>query len=318
MSATTDPPEPPAGRPPDWESFYRHFRKPGYVPGYEITSKLGGGTFGLVFKARKESIGKDYAIKFLKLDDDAVRDAVLRELDAVQHFAQLDHPNLVQIEDRGEVDGIPFLIMQFAGHTTLRDRIEDCRGAAVGCRDEVLPLFLQACRGVAALHAHSLVHFDLKPANVFLKGNVARVGDYGLSKLVAHARGTLSMGRGTPTYMAPEILQRRGDHRSDVYSLGVMLYEILTGAVPFSGESEWHVLQQHETAEPEWPIGLTPHERAVLQRCLQKDPAARFASVDELVAALTGAPAAIAAVSSSPPAAPVAPLPPIDGGALPP
>src|SRR5690606_6171464 len=79
----------------DWEAFYRSYRKPGYLTGFEIVNKLGGGMFGLVFKARKESIGKDYAIKFLKVDDDSVRDAVMREIDNVSFFAQIDHPNLV-------------------------------------------------------------------------------------------------------------------------------------------------------------------------------------------------------------------------------
>src|SRR5688572_14953706 len=89
--------QPETGSRIDWEAFYRSYRKPGYVPGYEIVNKLGGGMFGLVFKARKESIGKDYAIKFLKVDDDSVRDAVARELESVKFFAQIDHPNLVSI-----------------------------------------------------------------------------------------------------------------------------------------------------------------------------------------------------------------------------
>ena len=84
----------------DWEAFYGSYRKPGYVPGFEITSKLGGGMFGLVFKATRQSIGKDYAIKFLRVDDTEVRRAVLAELEQVQYFAQIDHPNLVSIEDK--------------------------------------------------------------------------------------------------------------------------------------------------------------------------------------------------------------------------
>ena len=286
-------------RAPDWEAFYRDYRKPGYVPGFEITTKLGGGAFGLVFRARKQSIGKDYAIKFLKVDDGDVRRAVLQELEQVRWFAQVDHPNLVAIEDRGEVDGIPYLVMTFAGTETLRDRLPTDgvppQGAA---KDELLRWFLQCCRGLAALHERSLVHFDVKPANVFLKGAVARLGDYGLSKLVTHSRGSLSMGRGTPYYMAPEMLERRGDHRSDVYSLGVMLYELLCGKVPFTGDSEWAVLKAHETAEPEWPAHLTPVERAVLQRCLQKDPAARYQSVHEVIAAF-GAAAGVGAAAWS-------------------
>jgi serine/threonine protein kinase len=265
----------------DWEAFYRNYRKPGYLPGFEIVNKLGGGMFGLVFKARKESIGKDYAIKFLKVDDDTVRDAVMREIDNVSFFAQIDHPNLVSIEDKGNVDGIPYLVMSYAGEDTLQQRLQ--RGLG---REEVLRIFVQAARGVQALHDHSLVHFDLKPANIFLKGDVARVGDYGLSKLVSVSRNSLSFGRGTPYYMAPEMLQRRGDARSDIYSLGVILYECLYGFVPFRGDSEWEVLRKHETAEPQFPPHGVAGDNEVIRRCLQKRPEDRFASVGDLLRAL--------------------------------
>jgi serine/threonine protein kinase len=263
----------------DWESFYQHFRKPGYVPGFEIVNKLGGGVFGQVYKARKESIGKDYAIKFLKVDDESVRDAVRRELDAVRHFAQLDHPNLVSIEDLGEVDGIPYLVMSYAGQETLRSRLEQGRMT----RDDAMRIFVQAARGVQALHERSLVHFDIKPANIFLKGDIARVGDFGLSKLVTESRNSLSFGRGTPYYMAPEMLQRRGDSKSDIYSLGVVLYECLCGRVPFSGDSEWEVLQKHEKERPQFPDSIADADRRVVERCMQKDPAMRFASVADLL-----------------------------------
>ena len=254
----------PDGRLPDWEAFYRDYRKPGYVSGFEITTKLGGGMFGLVFRARKQSIGKDYAIKFLQVDDQEVRRAVLAELEQVKYFAQVDHPNLVSIEDRGEVDGIPYLVMAFAGTETLRDKIVSKQVPSGEQKDELVRWFLQACRGLAALHERSLVHFDVKPANVFLKGGVARLGDYGLSKLVTESRNSLSFGRGTPYYMAPEMLQRRGDARSDVYSLGVILFECLTGDVPFRGDSEWEVLKKHETEPPHYPPQLQPRDRAIL------------------------------------------------------
>jgi serine/threonine protein kinase len=297
---TSEPPQA-TEQPADWEAFYRDYRKPGFIEGFEITTKLGGGMFGLVFRAKRMSIGKDYAIKFLKVDDGEVRRAVLSELEQVKYFAQIDHPNLVSIEDRGEVSGIPYLVMAFAGTETLRDQMP-VDAAGVGRRpepaekNELVRAFLQSCRGLQALHDRSLVHFDIKPANVFLKGGVARLGDYGLSKLMTHSRGSLSMGRGTPYYMAPEMLQRRGDARSDIYSLGVMLYEILCGKVPFAGDSEWEVLKKHETAEPELPSHLTATERAVLQRSLQKDPAQRFESVQQLIEAL-GAPASSAAAT---------------------
>jgi serine/threonine protein kinase len=262
-----------------WEAFYANYRKPGYVPGFEIVHKLGGGMFGLVFKARKESIGKDYAIKFLKVDDESVRDAVLRELESVRWFAQIDHPNLVSIEDKGEVDGIPFLVMSYAGQETLQKRIQ--QGSM--SRDEALRIFVQAARGVQALHERSLVHFDLKPANIFLKGDVARVGDFGLSKLVTESRNSLSFGRGTPYYMAPEMLQRKGDARSDLYSLGVILYECLCGEVPFRGDSEWEVLRKHEVEAPKFPATLNAEDVRILRRCLQKKPEDRYPSVADLL-----------------------------------
>lgn len=292
-----------------WESFYQHYRKPGYVPGYEILHKLGAGVFGIVFKARKESIGKDYAIKFLKVDDEATRDAVARELSSVRLFAQVDHPNLVSIEDRGEVDGIPYLIMGYAGQETLRSRLD----AGPLDREEALRIFVQAASGVQALHERSLVHFDLKPANVFLKGEVARVGDYGLSKLVTESRHSLSFGRGTPYYMAPEMLKRRGDERSDVYSLGVILYECLTGDVPFKGDSEWEVLRKHEEEVPILPVGVQGTLRDVVLRCLAKAPEERFASVKDLIDALSGARAAPPS-ASAPGQAEAEPRPPAGPG----
>ncbi|MFY9343141.1 MAG: serine/threonine-protein kinase [Planctomycetota bacterium] len=288
MEASRSEPAPTTPVRVDWEAFYRSYKKPGYLPGFEIVNKLGGGMFGLVFKARKESIGKDYAIKFLKVDDDMVRDAVMREIDNVGFFAQIDHPNLVSIEDKGTVDGIPYLVMSYAGEQTLQKRLQ----AGDLSRDEALRIFVQAARGVQALHDHSLVHFDLKPANIFLKGDVARVGDYGLSKLVSASRNSLSFSRGTPYYMAPEMLQRRGDARSDVYSLGILLFECLYGDVPFKGDSEWEVLKKHEVTPPEFPPHAEPHDRAVIARCLAKKPEDRFASVTELLRALH-APAAL-------------------------
>ena len=207
----------------------------------------------------------------------------MREIDNVGFFAQIDHPNLVSIEDKGTIDGIPYLVMSYAGEDTLQKRLQ----AGDLDREGALHVFVQAARGVQALHDHSLVHFDLKPANIFLKGDVARVGDYGLSKLVSASRNSLSFGRGTPYYMAPEMLQRRGDARSDVYSLGIILYECLYGEVPFRGDSEWEVLRKHETAPVEFPPTALREDREVILRCLQKRPEDRFQSAADLLRALS-------------------------------
>jgi len=266
----------------DWEVFYARFREPDFVPGYEIHNRLGGGAFGEVYKARKASIGKSYAIKFLKIDDDHARDAALRELEQVRHFAALDHPNLVSIEDMGTAAGVPYLIMGYAGEDTLARRLKG------GTLDEAAALlyFVQVCRGVLALHDRRLVHFDLKPSNVFLKGDVARVGDYGLSKMMTDGRSTLSFGRGTPQYMAPEMLRNRADHRADVYSLGVILYECLTGAPPYAPSVPGAFDLREDDRPPAFPPAFPARVRPVVTTCLRLKPEDRFGSVADLLAGL--------------------------------
>ncbi|MCP3917751.1 MAG: protein kinase [bacterium] len=265
----------------DWEAFYNSFRKPDFIPGYEIQNRLGGGAFGDVYKARKQSIGKPYAIKFLKIEDDSQRDAVERELEQVRHFAAIDHPNLVTIEDMGTVMGVPFLIMGYAGEDTLARRYK--RGSLP--REEALLYFVQACRGVLALHDRRLVHFDLKPSNIFLKGDIARVGDYGLSKLLTDGRMTLSFGRGTPQYMAPEILRNRADHRADIYSLGVILYEALVDELPFQTQEGGLVLREDD-GPPGFPEHFPARLRPAVECCLRLDPDDRFQDVGELLEAI--------------------------------
>ncbi len=266
----------------DWEAFYGQFREPDFIAGYEIQNRLGGGAFGDVYKARKQSIGKAYAIKFLKLEDDAQRAVVERELSTVRHFAAIDHPNLVTIEDMGVVLGVPFLIMGYAGEDTLARRLSK------GALDvsSAMPVFVQACRGVLALHDRRLVHFDLKPSNVFLKGDVARVGDYGLSKLLTDGRMTLSFGRGTPQYMAPEILRSRADHRADIYSLGVMLYEALVGELPFKPEGDGALILRETDDAPHFPETFPSHLRPVVERCLRLAPDDRYSDVGQLLSDL--------------------------------
>jgi len=263
----------------DWEVFYNRFREPDFVPGYEIQNRLGGGAFGEVYKARKHSIGKAYAIKFLKIDDEAQRAAIERELEQVRHFAVIDHPNLVSIEDLGSVLDVPYVVMGYAGEDTLARRLRESRMT----RDQALAIFVQTCRGVLALHDRRLVHFDLKPSNVFLKGEVARVGDYGLAKLMTEGRQTLSFGRGTPHYMAPEILRSRADHRADIYSLGVMFYESLTGKPPFQPTSPSGLIMREGDQPPVFPEDFPADLRRVVERCVRLNPADRYQTVEELL-----------------------------------
>ncbi len=271
----------------DWEHFYNSFRQADFIPGYEIQNRLGGGAFGEVYKARKVSIGKPYAIKFLRVEDDSQRAIIERELDQVRHFAAIDHPNLVTIEDMGVALGVPWLLMGYAGEDTLAKRLR--AGDLDG--EKALSYFVQVCRGVLALHDRRLVHFDLKPSNVFLKGDSARVGDYGLAKLMGEGSQTLSFGRGTPHYMAPEMLRNRADHRADIYSLGVILYESLTGRLPYGDEHRGSgVFVREDDAPPPFPADFPLGLRATAEGCLRLDPAHRFASVHELLESIGQAP----------------------------
>ncbi len=263
----------------DWEEFYRGFRRPGFIPGYEIQNHLGGGAFGEVYKASKSSIGKSYAVKFLKLEDDSRNEAIERELEQVRLFASIDHPNLVTIEDMGVVSGVPYLIMGYAGEDTLSRHLK----ARDLDRESALRTFVQVCRGVLALHDRRLAHFDLKPGNIFLKGEVARVGDYGLAKLLTEGRQTLSFGRGTPHYMAPEMLKNRADHRADVYSLGVILYESLTFQLPYEAATGYGMIVRDSDDPPPFPDDFPPSIRPVVARCLRLDPADRYQSVHEIL-----------------------------------
>jgi serine/threonine-protein kinase len=177
---------------------------------------------------------------------------------------------------------VPYVIMGYAGEDTLARRLREGELD----RGTVLRIFVQVCRGVLALHDRRLVHFDLKPSNVFLKGDAARVGDYGLSRLMTEGRQTLSFGRGTPQYMAPEMLRGRADHRADVYSLGVILYECLTGRLPFETEVPGAVVLRETDEPPRFPEGFPPELRAVVVRCLRLSPEERYAGLAELLGEL--------------------------------
>lgn len=265
----------------DWERFYKNFREPGFLPGYEILHHLGGGAFGEVYQAKKVSIGKLYAIKFLKLDDETASRAIERELEQVRHFAAIDHPNLVTIEDMGVIEDVPYLIMGYAGEDTLAGRIRR-RDLS---QELALRLFHQICQGVMALHNRRLAHFDLKPSNVFLYGEVARVGDYGLAKLLAEGQQTLSVGRGTPQYMAPEMMKRKADERADIYALGLILFECFAFQPAFP-RGEWGGVLRENDEPPEFPAGFPSGVKRVITKCVRLDPVDRYQNVGALLADL--------------------------------
>ena len=151
---------------------------------------------------------------------------------------------------------------------------------------EALAWFHGIAAGVAYLHDHGIVHRDLKPGNIFCDEGVVKVGDYGLSKFISCSRRSgHTESIGTVHYMAPEVAHGRYGKELDIYALGAILYELLTGRVPFDGESVGEVLMKHLTAQPDVSKLAEPY-RSVVARALEKDPARRFATVGEMLAAL--------------------------------
>ncbi len=299
---------------PNWEAFYANHRTPSFVPGFQITKQLRSDANGVVCMAERQSTGRTYAINFLQFCDAQVQLVVQRDLAQARYFVMLDHSNLVSIEEHGVVVGIPYLVTAFAGQETLRFCIgkPELREVAIG-------YLQQACRGIAALHQRGFAHFHLQPENVFIEGAVARVSDFWLSKVPAPGSEQSSGMPIAQHYMAPEVLAGRSDCRSDIYSIGVMLFEVLTNHTPFVGATALAMLQQCAQGKLDLPTELCTSDRAVLLRCLAVQPEQRFASVDDLLTAwrVPAQKTAAAAVFGSASAAPLSRSAPVAIAPLP-
>ncbi len=247
------------------------------LDGYTIKRGIGQGGFGEVYYATSDG-GKEVALKL-------VRRNLSVEVRGVRHCLNLKHPNLVGLYDiRQDNDGDTWVVMEYLGGDVLEDVIARSPGGLPEA--EALAWFRDICAGVIYLHDRGIVHRDLKPGNIFRDEGIVKIGDYGLSKFIsASRRSGQTESVGTVHYMAPEVANGRYGKEIDVYALGIMLYELLTGRVPFDGESVGEVLMKHLTAQPDLNTLNEPY-RSLVGRCLEKDPAKRLSSVAELVAAL--------------------------------
>jgi len=247
------------------------------LAGYTIKRGLGHGGFGEVYYAVSDA-GKEVALKLIRRNLDV-------ELRGIRQCLNLKHPDLLAVHDIREDDrGDKWVIMEFVGGDSLEDVIAaHPNGMTVA---EALSWIHGIGAGVAYLHDHGIVHRDLKPGNIFCEEGVVKIGDYGLSKFVSCSRRSgQTESVGTVHYMAPEVANGRYGKEIDVYALGIVLYEMLTGRVPFEGESVGEVLMKHLTAQPDVSRLAEPY-RSVVARALEKDPAKRFASVGELLSKL--------------------------------
>ncbi len=247
------------------------------LPGYTIKRGVGQGGFGEVYFATSDA-GKEVALKLIRRNFDV-------ELRGIKHCLNLKHPNLLAIYDiREDERDDNWVVMEYVSGDRLDDVIlAHPNGMPI---DQVLAWIHGIGAGVAYLHDHGIVHRDLKPGNVFSDEGIVKIGDYGLSKFISCSRRSgQTESVGTVHYMAPEVANGRYGKEIDVYALGVVLYEMLTGRVPFEGESVGEVLMKHLTARPDVSILPEPY-RHVVARALEKDPQNRYRNMGEMLADL--------------------------------
>ena len=278
LSATQAEPEPQPRSGP-MKFTYASGSRP--LDGFTIKRGIGRGGFGEVYYATSDA-GKEVALKLIRRNLDI-------ELRGVTQCLNLKHPNLLGLFDIKQDElGDSWVVMEYVAGDCLENVISRHPGGMP--RDEALAWFHGIAAGVAYLHDHGIVHRDLKPGNVFCDEALVKIGDYGLSKFIsASRRSGQTESVGTVHYMAPEIGNGRYGKEIDIYALGIMLYEMLTGHVPFEGESVGEVLMKHLTAEPDLS-GVEEPYRSAIARTLTKSPEGRVQSVAELAALLPAAP----------------------------
>ncbi|MBI5526914.1 MAG: serine/threonine protein kinase [Deltaproteobacteria bacterium] len=291
------PPAPPPPAPGDDTMVVQPFPQ---LPGFEIIEVIGKGGMGTVYKARQVSLNRVVAIKILAHELAVDKDFIDRFNREASALAKLSHPNIVPIIDKGSHEGVYYFVMDFVQGNTLRDML---RGNRLPPEDAV-KISLQVCRAIAHAHANGVVHRDMKPENVLLdREQNVRIADFGLADIVGFQTwGTLTgsgMAMGTAHYMAPEQRRdaKRVDRRADIYSMGIMVYEMLTGEIP----------QGHFKKPSEHTAGIPTSFDRIVIKCLQTSPDDRYQSAEDLAKDIRAAIPAPAVEPAAP--APIKPVP---------
>jgi len=257
---------------------------------YKILGELGRGAMGIVYKAEDPNLDRTVALKTIILEADDAAEYRKRFMMEAKAAGKLNHPNVVTTFDCGDHDGMAYLAMELVDGTDLRTRLTK---EGVGAL-EAVEIVRQVAEGLAYAHERGVVHRDIKPANIMLDGQGrAKIMDFGLARMrLADHKTTTGMVLGTPRYMSPEqIAGQPVDARSDIFSLGIVLYEALTGTRLFSGEGIEQVQHSIANVDPVPPTRVVPNLPAMLDfvvaRALKKDPAVRYQDARELAADLT-------------------------------
>jgi serine/threonine-protein kinase len=258
------------------------------VPGYDILTVLGRGGMGVVYAARQRNLGRVVALKMILAGAHAGPNEFDRFQGEAEALARLHHPNIVQIHEIGSHDGCPYLSLEFVGGSSLADTLRGTPMPAARAAELVETI----ARAIAGAHDRGILHRDLKPGNIlFTPDGIPKITDFGLAKRLDAEAGQTASGSvlGTPSYMAPE--QARGQTKrigppADIYALGAILYECLTGRPPFRSDSPMETLRQVLETEPVAPRLLNPKVDRDLEtialKALQKEPVQRYASAIDL------------------------------------
>jgi len=259
------------------------------VQHYRIIEKIGAGGMGEVYLAEDTKLNRQVALKFMPAHLASDTDMRTRFTREAQAAAKLDHPNIVPVYEVGEFHDRPFIVMAHIDGQSLRDIIKKGKLSV----SESISLTMQICEGLQKAHEAGVVHRDVKPGNIIIdKSDRARLLDFGLATVTGEEKLTKTGSTlGTVGYMAPEqILSKKTDKRADLFSVGVILYELITGRRPFTGENDVAVVKAITDATPE-PIarfksGVTGELQQVINKALSKDPSMRYQHADGMLADL--------------------------------
>ena len=266
---------------------------PGMLGRYRVLKEIGRGAMGLVYLGKDPTIQRFVAIKTLRLDhidsDDKLQEVKTRFFREAESTGRLSHPNIVTIYDAGEEGDLGYIAMELIEGTPLKQWARKPNLMPV---DEVLLTMATVADALDYAHQHGIVHRDIKPANIMItKDRIVKVMDFGIAKMASSSKTQTNIVMGTPTYMSPEqIAGKKVDGRSDIFSLGIVLFELLTGQLPFTADNLSAVLfsiahHPHPAIQPLRP-DLPPMVQEIVDRALQKELPHRYRRADEFASEL--------------------------------